>query len=129
MSRAAFLSVASMIALAVGAFAVTFPAAFLASKGITQNAAANLWMRETGTLLLGIGIMAFGMSRQPDSSGMPSFLIGNLLVQLGLLAAELAAYAAGTISDFWGVVPNCLLNLVLAAGFAWFWNEARKKSS
>jgi hypothetical protein len=82
-------------------------------------------MRETGVLLLGVGIMALGMRRQPHSAGMKAFMLGNLFVQLGLIATELLGYHDGTITRFWGVAPNLVLNFLLASGFAFFWLRAK----
>jgi hypothetical protein len=42
MSRTAFLTIAGLIAIAVGACAVVFPDHFLASKGTIPGDAANL---------------------------------------------------------------------------------------
>ena len=58
MSRTLFLTLAAAVALAVGATATLFPAALLASKGTVPSLAANVWMRETGVLLLCLGLMA-----------------------------------------------------------------------
>ena len=58
MQQKTFLTIAAAIALAVGTVAVAVPAALLASKGTLPSAAANLWMREVGVLLVCIGVIA-----------------------------------------------------------------------
>lgn len=45
-------------------------------------------MRETGVLLLCLGLMAALVRRQPDSPTLRAVLLANLLAQLGLLATE-----------------------------------------
>lgn len=58
MHRKAFLRLAIAIALAVGTIVVLFPAVLLAGKDALLSAAANLWMREVGVLLVCIGEIA-----------------------------------------------------------------------
>ncbi|CAN5809992.1 hypothetical protein BH11PSE8_BH11PSE8_33700 [soil metagenome] len=120
MNRKLFLTVSSIIALAVGAIALLQPAVLLQSKGIVSNAAANVWMQETGIALVSIGLVAFLLRGQPDSPAMRAFLVGATALQLGLLAIELMAFAEGVITELAGVAPNSVLHLALAFGFAYF---------
>jgi hypothetical protein len=57
MKRATFLTVADLTAMAVGTFALLFSPVLLASKGVIPIDATNLWMRETGMLLMTLGYM------------------------------------------------------------------------
>ena len=124
-TRKTFLTLAAVIALGVGAFAIMFPAEFLASKGTFPSAAADLWMRETGVLLVSMGLIVLAVRSQPNSPAMEALMLGNLLLQLGLLAAELTGYGAGVITRLSGIAPNSVLNVVLASGFAYFWLRIR----
>ena len=54
------------------------------------------------------------------SATLRAVLVGNALLQLGLLPVELLAWRAGVISQVSGIVPNSVLHLLLAGGFAWF---------
>lgn len=121
MQQKTFLTIAATIALAVGTSAVLFPAALLASKGTLPSAAADLWMREVGVLLVCIGVIAGLVRSHADSPTMRVLMLGNVLVQLGLLVTELLGYANGVIPLLSGLMPNAVLHLVLAAGFAYFW--------
>ncbi|NMM28152.1 MAG: hypothetical protein HHJ12_12900 [Glaciimonas sp.] len=47
-------------------------------------------------------------------------------VQLGLLATEVSGYADGVITKLSGVMPNSVLHLLLAVGFAYFWINGGK---
>ena len=67
------------------------------------------------------------MRTHADSPTMRVLMLGNLLVQLGLLATEVLGYASGAITKLSGVMPNSLLHLVLAAGFAHFWLRISQK--
>ena len=116
MKRSVFLSVASFIALAVGGFALAAPAALLESKGIS-SAAASVWTREVGVFLIAIGVMVFLVRNHGDSPTLRAVLIGNAIVQIGLLPIEVLAYRAGTITQLAGIVPNTAIHVVLAAGF------------
>jgi hypothetical protein len=120
MTRTTFLTIASLIALAVGTFAVVAPDAVLASKGVAASAAGNLWARELGIALLVVGVIAFAVRRHPDSPTLRAFLVGMALLQLGLLPIEIIGYVAGVITDVRGIVPNSVVHVVLAIGFAWY---------
>ncbi len=123
MHQKTFLSIAAAIALAVGTVAVLFPAALLASKGTLPSAAADLWMREVGVLLVCIGVVAALVRAHGDTPTMRVLMLGNLLVQLGLLVTEVLGYASGVITLLSGLVPNAVLHVVLAAGFAYYWRR------
>jgi hypothetical protein len=125
MSRTTFLTIAATVALCVGAAAIVFPAQLLASKGTVPSEAANVWMREVGVLLIGIGVVVACVRRQPDSPAMRALMLGNFIVQIGLLATELSAYSAGVITKISGVAPNFALHVLLAFGFAYFWGTNR----
>lgn len=119
MKRAVFLTLASGIALAVGAFALVAPSTLLASKGIS-SAAAGVWVREVGVLLVAVGISVFMVRHHGDSPTLRALLIGNLVVQLGLLPVEVLAYREGTITVLAGIVPNTLIHGLLACGFGYY---------
>lgn len=125
MQQKTFLTLAAAIALCVGTVAVMFPAALLASKGTVPSAAADVWMREVGVLLVCTGVVAGLVRSHADSPTMRVLMLGNLLVQLGLLATEVLACVQGVITDLSGLVPNAVLHVVLATGFAYYWRRAR----
>ena len=87
---------------------------------MTPNAATNVWVREVGVLVVAIGVTAFLVRGQPDSPTLRALLIGNVVVQLGLLSVEVIAYARGVITKLSGIVPNTLLHVALAAGFTYY---------
>ena len=120
MNRKLFLTASSIIALTVGAIALLQPALLLQSKGVLLNAAANVWMQETGIALVSTGIVAFLLRGQPDSPALRAFLIGATVLQLGLLAIEVIAFVGRVITEIAGVAPNSVLHLALAFGFAYF---------
>lgn len=120
LGRKHFLTFASVVALGVGGAALTVPDALLASKGVVANAAAGVWMREVGVALVSIGFIAWCVRGHPDSPTMRAFLWGNALLQLLLLPVEILAYTNGTITSFWGIVPNSILHVVLGLGFSWY---------
>ena len=92
MSREVFLTIVAGVAVCIGGFAAALPRLLLDSKGVAPNAATNVWVRE----------------------------VGVLIVQLGLLPIEVVAYARGVITKRSGIVPNTVLHVVLAAGFAFY---------
>jgi hypothetical protein len=129
MTRKRFLTIASFVALAVGALGVVLPGFFLESKGVAPNAAASMWLREVGVVLVAAGVTAFLVRGHGDSPTLQAILIGNLVVQVGLFPIELIAYANGTITRVSGIVPNTALHVVLASGFAYYLATMKGKPS
>ena len=119
MKRSTFLTLAAMVAFAVGAFALFAPAVLLATKGVS-SAAAGVWTREIGVLLLAIGVTALMVRKHEDSPTLRAFLMGNAAIQFGLFPIEILAYREGTITMLSGIVPNSIVHLCLAAGFIYY---------
>ncbi len=120
MTRELFLTSSAIVALLVGSLAVVLPTKLLESKGVTVTPAVVVWMREVGVLIFAVGVMSLLARAEPDSVMMRAFLIGNGLMQLGLLPIELIALKRGVITRLSGVVPNSVLHAVLAGGFFFF---------
>jgi hypothetical protein len=120
MKRQTFLEIASFIGIAIGTFALAFPALLLESKGIATNEAANVWTREVGLLIVSAAVTAFLVRSHADSATLKAVFAGNAILQCGLLPIEPIAYANGTITKFSGIVPNTVLHALLAAGFFYY---------
>ena len=120
MNRKAFLTVVAFIALVVGAFALLAPSALLASKGVAPSEAANVWVREVGIAILATGVATFLLRGHDDTPTLRAFLVGSAVLQAGLFPIEIVAYAHGIITRASGVVPNSVLHVLLAGGFAYF---------
>ena len=118
--RKHFLTSAALIAFGVGGFALIAPAALLASKGVAPSAAAGVWVREVGALLIAIGLIGWLVRAQADSATLRAVLVGNALLQFTLLPIEPIAYVQGVITALPGIVPNTVLHLLLGVGFAHF---------
>lgn len=128
MSRQFFLTIASIIAFSVGLFAILFPSTLLESKGVEPLAGTLVWTRETGLLLLTIGIIAFSIRKHETSETLKVFLWGNVIIQIGLFVIELLAYFSGIITKFSGIIPNLILHILLAIGFIHFWATLKSKT-
>lgn len=120
MSQRTFLTIVSVIALAIGSFAAIAPAALLASKGVSPSEPGNLWARELGIALIALGVATFLARTHAPSPTLRAFLIGNAVLQVGLFPIEIIAYARGVITDIAGIVPNSILHVVLALGFTYY---------
>src|SRR5687767_9830687 len=121
MSRKTFLTIASLISLVVGVFAVAAPSVFLGSvKMASTSAAAEVMMRTTGVLILSVGLLAFLVRSHPDSATMRAFLFVNLFLQLAILPIDPMAYAMGVFRTLGSFVPNTILHVLLASGFAYY---------
>jgi hypothetical protein len=112
-----FLTVVSVIALAVGVMAMGFPAQLLLSKGATVSDAAIVWVREVGVQIFALSITAWLMRSHPPSPTLRAFFVGNTVVQYGLLPIEISAWMAGTLTNVSGIVPNSILHVVLGTIF------------
>jgi hypothetical protein len=127
MSRRIFLTIASIIAFSVGLFAILFPTPLLESKGVEPFVSTLVWTRETGLLLLTIGIIAFSIRKHETSETLKTFLFGNIIIQIGLFVIELLAYFNGVITKLSGIIPNLTLHILLAIGFIHFWTTLKFK--
>ncbi len=121
MSRLVFLTLASLIALSVGVFALLFPAVLLESKGVAPINGTLVWTREVGLLLISLGIMIFSARTHSDSATLKALLFSNIIVQIGLFCIELMAYSNGTITKISGIIPNLSLHVLLTIGFIYYW--------
>lgn len=116
MKRSIFFTIVSIIAMAIGVFALGFPKILLESKGVVDNPAANVWMSEVGMLLLAIGTIVFMIRNEPASLTLRAILLGIIMIQSGLFIIEILAYLNNIITEISGIVPNCALHLVLIGG-------------
>lgn len=128
MSRQVFLTIISVIASLVGLFAMLFPTTLLESKGVEPIVSTLVWTRETGLLLIAIGLIAFSVRMHEDSETLKAILLGNIIIQIGLFAIELVAYFNCVITKLSGIVPNLTLHILLAMGFIYFWSTMKLKT-
>ena len=120
MKRSHFLTLASAIAVGVGAFALLAPAQLLYSKGAPPDPLAAVWIREVGVLLIALAVLAFGVRTQDDSPTLRVVLACNALVQLGLLPIEIVACARGVLGSVGGIIPNTVVHVVLGSVFGYY---------
>ena len=120
MSRYVFLTLASFIALAVGAMALVFPDVLLDSKGVIPHDGTVVWVREMGVVLITTGVTAFLLRRCEDGPALRAWMVGQALLQLALFPMEPLAYVHGTVTKLSGIVPNSVAHVMLAFGFFHF---------
>lgn len=125
MTRKTFLTIASVIALAVGTIAALFPIAILESKGVTPGAPVIVWIRQVGVAIVSVGLTSFLIRGHAPSATVRAFLFGNAAHQLMLAPIEVVAFVDGTITKLSGIVPNTVLHLLLATGFLFFASRER----
>jgi hypothetical protein len=117
MTRQAFLTLSSAVAVAVAAFALGAPHELLASKGVEPVPALVVWVREVGALILAAGVTTFLVRKAPDSAALRGVLVGNGILHFCLLPIEIVAFAQGVVTNLGGVAPNSVLHVLLGAGF------------
>jgi hypothetical protein len=83
-------------------------------------------VREVGVLILALGVTLFLVRKHHDSPTLRAVLLGNAMVQLGLLPLELFAYREGVITLLSGIVPNSVLHVLLGTGFLLFASRMRR---
>lgn len=119
MSRKLLLSVTAVTASAVGTFALLAPGALIgAVKLATPSPAAEVMARTVGVLLISVGLLDFLVRAHADSPSLRAILVANLFLQLAILPIDPLAYATGVYATPAAFVPNTILHVVLAAGFA-----------
>jgi hypothetical protein len=119
MTRKTFLTIASTIPILLGTFVVLAPGALLAQvKGAVPSEAAEVMARTVGVLLLAFGALNFLVRGHDDSPTLRCVLVADLLLQLALLPIDPIAYAGGVFHGLGSFVPNTILHLLLAWGFA-----------
>jgi hypothetical protein len=125
MSRLVFLTIASLIAISVGVFALLFPTILLESKGVEPINGTLVWTREVGLLLICLGIIGFSTRKHDNSATLKALLFGNIIIQIGLFLIELIAYSDGIITKISGVIPNLSLHVLLTTGFLYYWTTMK----
>lgn len=127
MNRKLFLTIASIIAISVGGFSLMAPDVLLTSVKVAVSNPATLVMAQTvGVFLLAMGFMGFLIRGHVDSPTMEVFLKANLFLQLSLIPIDPLAYMNGTFTTFGSFVPNTIIHILLAVGFAYHLIKVRK---
>lgn len=126
---ASWLISVGAIALAIGAFAVTSPAALLAGKGVSPNPVAQVWVREVGVLILTSGVLTMLVRKHPNSPTLCAFLFSSAFLHAGLLPIEIAAWTSGLLARVGSILPNSASHVVIAAGFLHYPLSERRELS
>lgn len=121
MSRRLFLTIVSFVALIIGSLALWAPGFLLGEvKHATFDDTATVMARTVGIVLITVGVLNFAVRSHGDSETMRSVLLANLLLQIGLIPIDPLAYLNGTFRGLDSFVPNTILHVVFAVGFAWY---------
>lgn len=130
MSRKTFLTIAALIALAIGSLSVIAPDVLLSQvKMATPNSAALVMSRTTGVLLLFASLVAWLVRGHTDTPTLAAVLQANMVLQLMLIPIDPLAYFNGTFQTLGSFVPNTLIHLFLASGFFFYWRQILKRLS
>jgi hypothetical protein len=121
MTRKTFLTVTALVALVVGGLALFGPDVLLEHvKNASPSAPANVMARTAGVLLVAMGVLNLLVRGHGDSPTMRAILIANLVLQVLILPIDPLAYATGVFRTLGSFLPNTILHVGLAAGFAHF---------
>jgi hypothetical protein len=130
MSRKTFLIITSFAALAIGLFALTSPGVLIESvKYAAPSETANVMARTVGILLVTVGVLDFLVRNDGDSPTMRSILVANLILQLGIMPIDPSAYACGVFKTLGSFVPNTILHVFLAGGFAYYLIKMKREAA
>jgi hypothetical protein len=120
MNRKVLLTITSVVAFAIGSFAIVAPDVLITNvKHAAPSDTANVMLRTVGILLIAIAILDYLVRNHEDSPTMRSILIANLALQLGIMPIDPSAYASGVFKELGSFAPNTVLHVLLAAGFAY----------
>jgi len=84
-------------------------------------------MSETGMLLFAVGLIVFWLRKEPNSLALKAVLSGVVVIQIGLLLIEVLAYFRHAITEISGIVPNCILHVVLIVGLGFYVSKMKNK--
>jgi hypothetical protein len=126
MKRKTFLTIVSCIAMLIGVFSLTLPSVLLESvKVALPSETANVMACTVGVLLISIGILNFMVRGHEDSPTLKSVLIANLILQLGIMPIDPIAYLNGVFTTLGSFMPNTILHIILACGFAYYLSKMK----
>jgi hypothetical protein len=117
-----FLSIAAILALAIGAMLLLVPAAFYSPTGIVMTPMLATVAQAHGATLVGLGVVDW-LARGADRAGLVAVLAGNLVVQALSLAVAVRTSALGAGA---AVAPSVVIHVTLGALFAWFLLRMRR---
>ncbi len=130
MTRKTFLTINALVALAVGLFALLAPNVLLTSVKVAQaSESANVMARTVGILISSVGLLGLLVRSHPSSPTLRAVLVANLVLQIGILPIDPMAYASGTFTTLGSFLPNTILHLLLASGFAYFLVKMRREQT
>ncbi len=121
MKRSTFLTFVAFTAGMVGTIALFFPSVLITQiKMASASDSANVMARTVGVLLLSTAVLNFSVRNSEDSPALRGILIGNLFMQLAIMPIDPLAYANGVFHTLGSFVPNTVLHVFLASGFAYY---------
>lgn len=127
MHRRTFLTIAAIVPSAVGVVTLVFPGAFLQEvKAALPSETANVMARTVGVLLLTIGALNFMVRDHEDSPTLRAVCIANLFLQIAIIPIDPLAYFNGVYTTLGAFVPNTVLHVGLAYGFAYYLRRMRR---
>lgn len=130
MTRKTFLTITALVATTVGLFALVAPSVLLEQvKMATSTPAAEVMARTVGVLLLTMGCLSWLVRDHEDSETLRAVLLANLVLQLAILPIDPLAWATGAFDTLGSWLPNTLLHVALAAGFAHYWLASRRSAT
>lgn len=128
MNRKTFLTIAALIALAIGGLSTIAPNVLLSQvKMATPNPAALVMGRTAGVLLLFAGLIAWLVRDHADSPTLAAVLKANVVLQLMIIPIDPLAYLDGTFRTLGSFAPNTLVHLFLVSGFYFHWRRVEKR--
>ena len=120
-ARRRFLTFAGATALLVGGLALGEPRVLLETlKHAAAPPEALVMARTLGVCLLACGGLMVGARRAEPSRALRSILLAMGALQIAILPIDPSAYLAGTFGSLGSFVPNTVLHIGLAIGFAFF---------
>lgn len=121
MHRKTFLTIVAVVATSIGCVALLVPGPFLIEvKAAAPSETANVMARTVGVLLLTIGILNFLVRAHEDSPTLRAVCFANLFLQIGIIPIDPLAYLNGVYGSVGAFLPNTVLHVFLAGGFAFY---------
>lgn len=129
MQRKTFFTIVAFVASSIGCAALLIPAPFLSEvKAAAPSETANVMARTVGILLVFVGLLNFLVRDHEDCPTLRAVCIANLFLQIGIMPIDPLAYFNGVYKSLGAFVPNTVLHLLLASGFAFFLTRMGRSS-
>jgi hypothetical protein len=118
--RKHFLLISALVAWIFSIGMMLMPSGFTSGiSTVPPTPTVNAWAQFLGTNLFAIGFINFFSSRSPWSGAVRAIMLGNIVLHILAIAADVNAYM-NNIINLQGIMQSTVVHLVFIVGFCYF---------